>query len=439
MAYNNDTEQITAPVSIKDLQQCFGLSDTDLGTLITKANINKWAKYKPVDYPQLLDTTGQLEANKTWKSSATWWKCRDGSCGFDIAIESDYKYAIGKDVGWNYKRPIGGIVSPFRLQDFNQYNKEVSCPYGFNGIRDEYIISTGTTPSYFTISMTYYDESDSENNAYRIQPNDVRLGNNDAYRVSNMFLTCCIKNLSTGDVVFFQSIDALPVEDGDSAVIRIPQNTGDNTFNISNKLGLSNVTSNTQLEMSVFIAPRLVDAIIVTGTDTYRSAIAPSVSISAKMQDTWVITKIVQVSYSTSPTLSYNVTFSDVVYQFTESTFSLTSLKVRLTRISGNNPSSLDCRVIVYAKEKNEDYPLYAIEYYAVQNAGGTEVFSISTTTITTIQGYGICNLSDERDITKEYDFHIYLQPTGSYGTQLNGEFRATMYYDSVERIWKLR
>ena len=45
---------ISAPVSIKDLQQTFGRSETDLGTLIKNLVdndiVNKWSKYKPIRY-----------------------------------------------------------------------------------------------------------------------------------------------------------------------------------------------------------------------------------------------------------------------------------------------------------------------------------------------------------------------------------------------------
>lgn len=49
MAYSNGN--IEKPVSIRDLQQCFGISSNDLGTLIKTIGedeiINKWARYKP--------------------------------------------------------------------------------------------------------------------------------------------------------------------------------------------------------------------------------------------------------------------------------------------------------------------------------------------------------------------------------------------------------
>ena len=48
MSYNPTEKIISAPVSIYDVQQCFGSGRNDVGGLIANVNINKWAKYKPV-------------------------------------------------------------------------------------------------------------------------------------------------------------------------------------------------------------------------------------------------------------------------------------------------------------------------------------------------------------------------------------------------------
>ena len=129
MSYNSTTKHITAPVSIKDLQQCFGLSDTDLGTLISKANINIWAKYKPVRLNSIDTVTNQWDAtNNTWKNTATWWKGSTVTAiggivpkqvlGLDnLAAQYD-----GNLNGWIYNKPSGGSLQPYRLQDFAGYN-----------------------------------------------------------------------------------------------------------------------------------------------------------------------------------------------------------------------------------------------------------------------------------------------------------------------------
>ena len=42
-----------APVSIRDVQIATGCGDNDLGTLVMNANINMWARFKPVRYPSV--------------------------------------------------------------------------------------------------------------------------------------------------------------------------------------------------------------------------------------------------------------------------------------------------------------------------------------------------------------------------------------------------
>jgi hypothetical protein len=44
MAYDPVSTIISAPVSIYDVQQCFGSGRNDVGGLIANVNINKWAK-----------------------------------------------------------------------------------------------------------------------------------------------------------------------------------------------------------------------------------------------------------------------------------------------------------------------------------------------------------------------------------------------------------
>lgn len=134
---------ISAPVSIRDLQRCFGLSRTDLGNLIRLGNINKWAKYKPVIVAGkvvLLSDSDRENANygfslvPTWSSinnMFTYWllespttaptKTNWPSCDqllSDHHIISEY---------WKYTKPTGGSAAPFRISDFVKENTQ----YGY--------------------------------------------------------------------------------------------------------------------------------------------------------------------------------------------------------------------------------------------------------------------------------------------------------------------
>ena len=113
---------IIAPVSIYDVQQTLGTSNNDVGTLCRQQNVNKWAKYKPVPN-DIIDTTPELESDKTWKSTATWWKAKNGKCGLSYIPQPSVAYtkdAIdSKHVVWSRVAPAGNDTEPYRLIDFN--------------------------------------------------------------------------------------------------------------------------------------------------------------------------------------------------------------------------------------------------------------------------------------------------------------------------------
>ena len=153
MAYNPSDQSISDPVSIYDVQKCLGISQGDLGTLITNAaNINKWAKFKPVRWPNINTVGGWDAANHKWGSGATWWKA-DGLCGFATTVATEfgeptssvsfaYKLINGQ-LGWTYQKPTGGASQPFRLIDFAQYYHQAISPYGEIGNTVIYIDNNG--------------------------------------------------------------------------------------------------------------------------------------------------------------------------------------------------------------------------------------------------------------------------------------------------------
>ena len=124
----------THGITHDDMRQILGVSYNTLGQIVTNANINKWAKYKPIKRSGL-HFTDQLNSDFTWKSNATWWKGTDGQCGltfttFNSLYTSNNPFGTNSflrklkdgDLAWGYERPTGGISSyPFRWRDFNYY------------------------------------------------------------------------------------------------------------------------------------------------------------------------------------------------------------------------------------------------------------------------------------------------------------------------------
>lgn len=129
----------------------FGLSYNDVGNLIANANINKWAKYKPVKLNYIDTVTGQF-SNGDWLPGATWWK-GDGLCGMATQVFTEfgtitntnsfcYKLTHGL-LGWTYDRPTGGAQSPYRLQDLASYYRDAIAPYGDIGATTIHIDNNG--------------------------------------------------------------------------------------------------------------------------------------------------------------------------------------------------------------------------------------------------------------------------------------------------------
>lgn len=126
-----------------------------ISTLCSSSKINRWAKYKPVKFANLIDSTGQLNNDMTWKDSANWWRSDNANsynCGIDVSYQTSFLTMCrnwlnnGWEVFWSYSPPTGGTSAPFRLADFNYYchkntiNPDYDKPYhtwSCGGLPDE--------------------------------------------------------------------------------------------------------------------------------------------------------------------------------------------------------------------------------------------------------------------------------------------------------------
>lgn len=124
MAYSGNI--ITPPVSIHDLQKCFGKSKTDLGTLISISDINKWAKYKPIVVPRRIDRLTNADISNAKYgltpalNSMLYSKSDAGSTGTSIVADTDeLEQVLNSNAQWTYAKPGGTLSAPFRLADFS--------------------------------------------------------------------------------------------------------------------------------------------------------------------------------------------------------------------------------------------------------------------------------------------------------------------------------
>ena len=116
MGYSNGS--IYAPVSIRDVQRALNTQETDLGRLCRHANINKWARYKPVQYAGF---------PIRFQSGDSTFEAKTGLNVGEI-IDTPSSVAAYLDIRIGYERPVGGINSPYRLTDFVRYNRYALPP-----------------------------------------------------------------------------------------------------------------------------------------------------------------------------------------------------------------------------------------------------------------------------------------------------------------------
>lgn len=140
MSRNSDNTLIYYPVNTWDVAKVTRKGSGDVGTLCgANQMINKWAKYKPVIYPNLINTYDQLNSDKTWKSTATWWRGTDGKCGLNATVYNrEYDLTQGFESDWGYNPPTGGMAAPYRLIDFNYYNHNAQMPFRATIMGDAY-------------------------------------------------------------------------------------------------------------------------------------------------------------------------------------------------------------------------------------------------------------------------------------------------------------
>ena len=105
----------TLKCSQSDMSQISSRSTFDLGRLCTHANINKWARYKPIHHSGL----------QILSESARTDRQGDGEYyGVKIRMDSGDMASL-HNVTFAYNRPKGGASSPYRLSDFINENGTV--------------------------------------------------------------------------------------------------------------------------------------------------------------------------------------------------------------------------------------------------------------------------------------------------------------------------
>ena len=112
----------TIKISTTLVGTTLGTSSRDVGTLCRHTAINKWSRWKPITIPNNL-------------SGATDSLMKQYNFGFDPktifigGIPSGKPSETPLFVWGDYAKPTGGILSPFRLGDFRNYNHVATNPF----------------------------------------------------------------------------------------------------------------------------------------------------------------------------------------------------------------------------------------------------------------------------------------------------------------------
>lgn len=143
----------TENLKYSDIRDCLnsagGIVNNDVASAFKEsAKINKWAKYKPVAYPQPFTD-----------NYPNWWKGFNGLCGISNFGLSDVKLILSyykEGNFWLYTPPKGGAQEPFRLGDFRGYSSKktaiMKSPFSNNNaINIEYESSSVEYEMTFTV------------------------------------------------------------------------------------------------------------------------------------------------------------------------------------------------------------------------------------------------------------------------------------------------
>lgn len=246
MAYDPNTKIITAPVGIADLQQCFavrieanvtidGQTKTinvlsgDIGvncaletgdtfiadytyrdalgthvipnvtwTVVSRNEINKWAKYKPVRYNLIRPLTDNEFAHQTFIENGV---TVNTYYGLKISQHVATLSALLHQTTYDYYKPIGGADSPYRLTDF--VRADTPRNYGYyhlampsinatmQWVEDHKLFTTDTYP--IEVRLDYAPDSNSV---------DIFDLGNQRPTTSQRFYCCCM--LTVGNMTYWR-------------------------------------------------------------------------------------------------------------------------------------------------------------------------------------------------------------------------------------------
>ena len=120
---------IEKPISIPKVARTLGTTENDLGRLCAHANINEWAKFKPIKLAGVDELTEAQYIYNNYGIEIV------SDLGENSSPKSLYDKVVNLGYTHKYLRPIGGELSPFRISDFTNYQHDGGLPPISTGVK----------------------------------------------------------------------------------------------------------------------------------------------------------------------------------------------------------------------------------------------------------------------------------------------------------------
>ena len=183
-------------ISVAMVKAELGAATNDVGQLCIHPNVNKWSKWKPVRHQSV---EGMTEA-----------KLSEANYGLGVfrgsppLTLSEFCNSLRLNDGVIYYPPQGGNLSPFRLGDFRNYNKDAQIPMG-TGVPLAYtqILYVGDLTSPTTITFSLYNFAGSDLKFSELYQNEIAQSD-------NLYLGARLVNTNRAQAIY--KADNLPLD-----------------------------------------------------------------------------------------------------------------------------------------------------------------------------------------------------------------------------------
>ena len=147
-------------LSVAMVRDELGASTNDVGRLCIHPNVNKWSKWKPVSFAKVTPIS-----NMDLQSTNYGLPLKQFT-----TLDALITYYRANPIKFEYQKPKGGALSPYRITDFNGYEKLAERPYLLSSsIMGDIYKGTGNP----TVSLKNKDSLPDNN----ITLNDIGAGN----------------------------------------------------------------------------------------------------------------------------------------------------------------------------------------------------------------------------------------------------------------------